>query len=250
MKKYIGLACVAAILLLSGCDSKSSNKEGEASVLDKATQAVSETTKNVVDSTKEVATKSIEAVSETTKNVVEATTEAVKDGTQAVSDGTKSVVDSTKEVATKSIEAVSEGAKEAVKKVDEAVVEPTKEAIKDTVQATKDIATQGTAAVAKEANKISEKASDVANQVSGNADVQAGEALFKPCISCHGAKAEKEALGKSHVIAGWEAQKTVDALNGYKNKTYGGAMKTIMYGQAGKLTLEQINQLAAYISTL
>ncbi|MBS9778978.1 MAG: c-type cytochrome, partial [Campylobacteraceae bacterium] len=44
--------------------------------------------------------------------------------------------------------------------------------------------------------------------------------------------------------------KTIKALTGYKNKTYGGAMKAMMYSQAGKLSDEQIDQLAEYISTL
>ena len=58
-----------------------------------------------------------------------------------------------------------------------------------------------------------------------------GATLYKKCAGCHGATGEKKALGKSAVIKGWEAKKTVDALNGYKAGTYGGSMKGLMKGQ-------------------
>lgn len=78
-----------------------------------------------------------------------------------------------------------------------------------------------------------------------------GGALFKSnCSSCHGAKAQNKALGKSHVIAGWDSKKISDALHGYKKGTYGGAMKTIMKGQASKLNDEQISALADFVSKL
>jgi cytochrome c553 len=78
-----------------------------------------------------------------------------------------------------------------------------------------------------------------------------GKLLYmQKCASCHGQKAEKTALGKSQVIAGWEAAKIEAALNGYKDGTYGGAMKGLMAGQVGILDAGQIKALSAYISTL
>ncbi len=77
-----------------------------------------------------------------------------------------------------------------------------------------------------------------------------GAKLFTVCSSCHGVKAEKKALGKSQVIAGWDSAKIVNALKGYKNGTYGGAMKAVMKGQASKLSDAEINALAQYISKL
>ncbi len=77
-----------------------------------------------------------------------------------------------------------------------------------------------------------------------------GAALFKKCISCHGAKAEKKALGKSQVIQGWDAAKIEAALNGYKAGTYGGAMKGLMKGQVGSYTDAQIKEVAAYVAGL
>lgn len=70
------------------------------------------------------------------------------------------------------------------------------------------------------------------------------------CASCHGMKAEKAALGKSQVIAGWNEQKTKDALKGYQAGTYGKEMKALMQGQAKGLSDAQIDALAKHISGL
>ena len=77
-----------------------------------------------------------------------------------------------------------------------------------------------------------------------------GETLFKTCTSCHGTKGEKEALGKSQVIAGWDKDRVVKALNGYKDGTYGGVMKGIMKPHVETKTPEQIEILANFISKL
>lgn len=77
-----------------------------------------------------------------------------------------------------------------------------------------------------------------------------GAALYKPCIACHGAKAEKKALNASHVIQGWEVDKTVAALKGYKDGSYGGKMKAIMKPHATKLSDEDKKAVAEYIHGL
>ncbi len=77
-----------------------------------------------------------------------------------------------------------------------------------------------------------------------------GAKLFTVCSSCHGVHAEKKALGKSQIIKGWSEAKIITALHGYKNGTYGGAMKAIMKGQASKLSDADINAVAKYISKL
>jgi len=79
---------------------------------------------------------------------------------------------------------------------------------------------------------------------------RSGESIFKACASCHGTKAEKKALGKSQVIKGWKISKITNALHGYKNGTYGGAMKGLMKGQASKLSNADIKAVAGYISKL
>ncbi|MCT7601317.1 c-type cytochrome [Aliarcobacter butzleri] len=77
-----------------------------------------------------------------------------------------------------------------------------------------------------------------------------GETLYKVCASCHGQKAEKEALGKSQVIAGWDKERIIIAMNGYKDGTYGGIMKNIMKPQVETKTDEEIEILATYISNI
>jgi cytochrome c553 len=74
-----------------------------------------------------------------------------------------------------------------------------------------------------------------------------GAELYKKCAGCHGVNAEKKALGKSQIIKGWDAQKTVAALKGYKDGTYGGAMKALMRGQVAALNDAQIESLAKFI---
>lgn len=72
--------------------------------------------------------------------------------------------------------------------------------------------------------------------------------LYNQCAGCHGEKGEKVALGRSKVINLMTTQEIIDALNGYKNNSYGGAMKGLMKVQVKKLTLEEIEQIARFIS--
>ncbi|MEA3498746.1 MAG: c-type cytochrome [Campylobacterota bacterium] len=76
-----------------------------------------------------------------------------------------------------------------------------------------------------------------------------GAALYKKCAGCHGPSGEKKALGKSMVIQGWEVEKTVTALKGYKDGTYGGVMKGVMKGQVTSLNDEQIESIAKFLAT-
>ena len=73
-------------------------------------------------------------------------------------------------------------------------------------------------------------------------------ASWAPCAACHGAAGEKPALGKSQIIKGWAVEKTVAALNGYKDGSYGGAMKGVMKGQVARLSDADIQDLATQIS--
>jgi len=79
---------------------------------------------------------------------------------------------------------------------------------------------------------------------------KSGADLFKVCSSCHGANGEKKALNKSQVIQGWSEVQTSTALNGYKDGSYGAAMKGLMKGQVMKLSDEDISALAKHISEL
>jgi cytochrome c len=77
-----------------------------------------------------------------------------------------------------------------------------------------------------------------------------GAALYKKCASCHGANAEKQALGKSRVINTLSKEEIVTALKGYKAGTYGGPMKALMKGQIASYNDEQITSVAEYIASI
>ncbi|HEY9190383.1 MAG TPA: c-type cytochrome [Sulfurovum sp.] len=78
-----------------------------------------------------------------------------------------------------------------------------------------------------------------------------GAALYAKCVGCHGANGEKAALGKSAVITGQDAAKTVEQLKGYKagtlnQKGMGGLMK----GQVASMSDEDIQAVADYIAAM
>ena len=70
------------------------------------------------------------------------------------------------------------------------------------------------------------------------------------CASCHGKNGEKAAFNNAQIIAGWDKKKSIAALNGYKDGTYGGSLKGIMKGQVSALSDAQIEAVSEYISTL
>ena len=76
-----------------------------------------------------------------------------------------------------------------------------------------------------------------------------GASFYKACAGCHGINGEKKALGKSEIIKGWKASKVEEALLGYKNGTYGKAMKGLMKGQVSRLDKDKIKALSKYIAT-
>ena len=73
-------------------------------------------------------------------------------------------------------------------------------------------------------------------------------ALFKKCIGCHGQNAEKKALNKSAIIKDWDTTKIANALKGYRDGTYGGAMKGLMKSQVATMSDEDIDLLSQHIS--
>lgn len=77
-----------------------------------------------------------------------------------------------------------------------------------------------------------------------------GAELYRVCGSCHGQKAQKVAMGVSQVIKGWEPSKTIAALQGYKDETYGGSKKDLMRNQVSRLSDEDMKRVAEYISNL
>jgi len=69
-------------------------------------------------------------------------------------------------------------------------------------------------------------------------------APYSKCIGCHGANGEKKALGKSKVMKDMTKAEIVTALNGYKDGSYGGAMKGLMKGQVATLSAADIKAIA------
>jgi cytochrome c553 len=96
--------------------------------------------------------------------------------------------------------------------------------------------------------EIEEKAAEVKEEVTEAVSEVSAQTLYAKCQACHGAKAEKKALGVSDIIAQWDAKKIEDALKGYQDGTYGGNMKTVMAGQVKSLSSDDIKALAEHIA--
>ncbi len=77
-----------------------------------------------------------------------------------------------------------------------------------------------------------------------------GKALSAKCTGCHGTDFGKKALGVSKVVKGMKADEIVKSLQGYKDGTYGGAMKGVMKGQVATYNDEQIKAVADYIAAI
>jgi cytochrome c553 len=70
---------------------------------------------------------------------------------------------------------------------------------------------------------------------------------YQKCAGCHGVNGEKKALNKSKVISEMSKADIVASLNGYKDGSYGGAMKGLMKGQVASLSDADINAIAEKI---
>jgi len=70
---------------------------------------------------------------------------------------------------------------------------------------------------------------------------------LKSCTGCHGADWSKVALGKSKVVSDMNVTEIKTALLGYKDGTYGGAMKGLMAGQVKKYSEEELTKAASTI---
>ena len=172
------------------------------------------------------------------------------------SDGTQSSASqSQKSVTTQTETPSKELLKESVEtpKESEQLLEKTAQKIESETQAvTKEIQEEAKEVATTVKEKVVETREDIAIKEEPKSVKVAidGGAIYKACASCHGANAEKKALNKSEVIQGWEVSKTVAALKGYKDGSYGGPMKGIMKGQVAKLSDAQIQAVAEHISGL
>ena len=78
-----------------------------------------------------------------------------------------------------------------------------------------------------------------------------GSEIFERCGVCHGDKGQKHSLNVSRFIAGLDEDDVIDILREYrdgKRNQYG--FGTMMNGQAKKLSDEDIEAVAAYVSAL
>jgi len=74
--------------------------------------------------------------------------------------------------------------------------------------------------------------------------------VVKACMGCHGANFEKRALGKSKIVKNMSRANIITALKGYKNGSYGGTMKSLMFGQVQRLKNKDMDDIANYIISL
>ena len=78
-----------------------------------------------------------------------------------------------------------------------------------------------------------------------------GAAAYAKCVGCHGANGEKAALGKSAIITGQDAAKTVEQLNGYKAGALNPHGKgALMEGQGASMDYATIKAVADHIATM
>jgi len=67
------------------------------------------------------------------------------------------------------------------------------------------------------------------------------------CAGCHGKSFEKKALGKSKIVKEMSKEDIVKALKGYKDGSYGGAMKGMMKSQVASLSDTDMEAIAEAI---
>ena len=75
-----------------------------------------------------------------------------------------------------------------------------------------------------------------------------GAANTAGCKGCHGASFEKKAMGKSKEVNKMSKADIVTALKGYKDGSYGGAMKGMMKGQVASLSDADMDAIAVEIT--
>ncbi len=219
MKAILGSACIA-LLLLSGCGEKTEETEGKVEVKKEVKQKV-----------EEVKTVNVEPIQESE------TKTAIKEMATDLKESTSKAIDKAAVIAENISEKSSVIAEDLSKKSSQMLTKVTAK--------TEVISDQVIKKVKVMKKSLDKKYSEVVNASSEN-----GKKLYLKCAGCHGQNGEKKALGKSAVIQGWDKDKTNEVLKGYKDGTYGAAMKAVMISQVRALSDENIEDLAIFISTL
>jgi len=154
-----------------------------------------------------------------------ATTEATK-----APEAEKTTVEKAKEVVAQTASKVADKTAEVVeeaKKVATEAVEATKKATAEAVAETKEV--------------VKEKVADAKEAVSSAVDTKA-------CAACHGVNFEKKAMNVSKIVKDLSKEDIIKALKGYKDGSYGGAMKGLMKGQVASYDDAKIEAVAGQIA--
>ncbi|QDF29830.1 c-type cytochrome [Halarcobacter anaerophilus] len=215
--RKIFLSSIVAVALFSGCgeDKKVQEEQASEPKTEVETSVVENKTpeEKFVDQVKQSTSEVASKIAEESKKIADVSGDAVKSVSQKVASKTAEVVDKTKEVTQDVVNSASD----------------TKDKIEESIN-----------------NIVATKTN--ANDESANL-LEKGKAIYLKCAGCHGASAEKPALGKSKVIKGWSKEEIISSLNGYKEGTYGGVMKGVMKSQVSTMTQEDIQAVAEYIAT-
>jgi len=209
MKTLTVLSVVVASLLLIGCGEEA---KAPAEATTPATTEKTEATSTVA----EKATKAVEATKEAVTVAAEKAKEAVADAKEAVAQKATTAVEATKEAAS----VVAEKATAVAEKASAAATEA-KEAV---------------------AEKVEDAKKAIADKTAGAEKIN-----LTACAACHGADFEKKAMGVSKIVKDMTVEEIVTALNGYKDGSYGGNMKTLMKGQVGSFDEAKIKAIATQI---
>lgn len=90
----------------------------------------------------------------------------------------------------------------------------------------------------------------IANNTQSKENLSSSNDIYQlKCYSCHGSNASKQALNKSAIIAGWSKERITNALNGYKDGTYGGSLKGVMTAIANGLSEKDIKIVSEKIES-
>ncbi len=181
--------------------------------------------------------------------------ETVNEKASKVVEQSEAVAKDAKEIASESSAVVEKTVTQTTEQVESKAKEILEESTAVAEKVAKDVEVKSTEVVKEATATINEKRTEIAKAIEPKETSKVestvdGAAVYKSCVACHGANAEKKALNKSQIIKGWESSQTIAALNGYKDGSYGGAMKGIMKAQVSKLSDAEIEAVAKHISGL
>lgn len=143
--------------------------------------------------------------------------------------------------ATEEIKQQAESLTDEAKQASEAVAEKTQKTIESAQKTAKETAST----INEKAQATKEKAKEAVNQVT--TDVASGGQLYATCVGCHGSQGEG---GVGPKLAGQSQSQLVDKMKRYKAGENIGPMSSMMIPNAQQLSLEEIQSVSKYITTL